>query len=214
MQTNERRGARSKGVRRVILATMLGAGVATGGGALAHGGYARGGGGWGGGMMGGPMMGGSMMGGPIRSVFHEAKLARMLDLTPEQRRRMRDIVTEAREAAMPLADELLGLRESMHEGMLKGMRGEGLDEEKVRRDAARMGEIMGELMVIGARTRTKMAALLTPEQQEKMEKMKRIRHEGGHPGAGRHRGMMGGMMGPGGRGPSQDGDEREDERKD
>jgi len=95
-------------------------------------------------------------------------MAEVLDLTDEQRTQIEKIVAAEREAVKPLVRQL---REK-HKELRAVTKGAAFDEAAVRGLAAGQAGIFTELIVAKARVKSKIFAVLTPEQQAKAEKIR------------------------------------------
>lgn len=97
----------------------------------------------------------------------QAKMAKKLGLTAEQKVQVDKILAAERETVEPLLKKLGESRKSIREAS----EAVTFDEAAVRRLAAGETEVRTELIVSHARTRSKINALLTAEQREKAGKM-------------------------------------------
>lgn len=117
--------------------------------------------------------GGGPIGGPFaRELFMAEKLASELELNDAQRSDVQRLMDQTRDQARPYVREMMEQRKAMHTLMV----GETFDEAALRAQAAKGGAIMTELMVIRARSEVEVRKLLTPQQREKMEKMRKRHH--------------------------------------
>ena len=91
-----------------------------------------------------------------------ARMARKLDLTEAQQEQVRAIQDSEREKTAPFRQQLAETRKKIREAI----EAEPFDEETVRSLAKRRSEMRVELEVSRARTRSRIHALLTPEQRE------------------------------------------------
>ena len=97
----------------------------------------------------------------------EQRLERMsahLDLTEEQRAQVQAIMNERLEKAAPLREQMMEIRGEMRQATAGG----NFDEAQVREIAARKAKIQEEMTVAHAEARSRIQAVLTPEQQAKM----------------------------------------------
>lgn len=97
------------------------------------------------------------------------RIARALDLTPTQQEKIRGIVQDEREKARPLHEKLADARRKIREAATA----EPLDETTVRSLAAEQAKARADLIVSHARMRESIRALLTPEQRERADTMRR-----------------------------------------
>lgn len=129
--------------------------------------------------------GGGRGGGKLfASSFQIAYMARHLDMTEEQKAQLRDVLDAARPEADRLADAMIDNRQSM-----KALRkSETFSEDEIRAIADQQGRLTADMIVLHARVRSQIGAILTPDQRERLEKMRK-RHRGkGHHGRGAHDG--------------------------
>ena len=103
-------------------------------------------------------------------------MAAVLDLTDEQRTQVKEIVDAEWAAAKPLVRQL---REK-HRELREATKGAAFDEAAVRKLAADQAGIFTELIVAKARAKSKIFAVLTPEQQAKAEKIRPLWEGRGH----------------------------------
>lgn len=104
-----------------------------------------------------------------------ARLAEALDLTEAQREQAGAILASERERTEPLRRRLAETRAKLREAMAA----EPFDEEAVRTLAASREQARVELTVARGRARSRIHALLTPEQQERAKEL-RSRGKGRH----------------------------------
>ena len=105
------------------------------------------------------------------------RMARELKLTEAQKAQVRAIFAEEREQTRPLQEMLEQGRRQLHEATMAAT----FDEAAVRAIAAGQAEARTELMVSHARTRSRINAILTPEQRTAAEKMAPDRRRGKRP---------------------------------
>lgn len=121
---------------------------------------------------------------------HWERMADRLDLSEEQRQETKKLF----EADRAQAEKLHARMKEIDRELRLAINPKNFDEKALRKLAAEKGQLHTELMVGRARTRSRIYALLTPEQQEladlahKLKQLRGPRREG-------HRG------GPEGRGP-------------
>lgn len=122
------------------------------------------------GMEGGPgMAGGPAMEGP----WHMRGFMHGLNLTDEQR----DQVFKVKYEEMPTVHEKMKALRANREALREATKAGAFDAAKVRELANAQGQLMADMIVIRAQTSSKIYALLTPEQKEKMAKRQERRHE-------------------------------------
>jgi len=125
------------------------------------------------------------------------RMADTLDLSDAQQEQFKQIHRKARPTMQKLRDAMQDNREAMQkldpasEGYMR----------QVSRLAAEKGSLVEQMVKARAGLRAEVAAILTPEQQDKAQKMKSERKHHGRPGRGERRGG-----GPGDRGPGPDGE--------
>lgn len=125
--------------------------------AAAHGGY-------GGGRSGGKL---------FASSYQIAYIARHLDMTEEQKAQLRAVLDDARPEADRLADAMVSNRQAV-----KAFRkNQNFSEAEIRAIADQQGKLVGDMMVLHAKVHAQISAILTPEQLERFEKMRK-RHRG------------------------------------
>lgn len=123
--------------------------------------------------------GGGRGGGKLfASSFQIAWIARHLDMTDEQKAQLRDVLDAARPEADRLADAMVANRDAM-----KAFREqENLSDEEIRAIADQQGRLVADMMVLHARVHSQIKGILTPEQFERFQQMRKK-----HRGKGRHR---------------------------
>lgn len=116
-------------------------------------------------------------GGLFGSEMHQARMARMLDLSDEQRTQMQSIIDGARAEARRIAEGMVASHGQLREVVRSGT----FDETKVSELAAAQGELMADKIVLKTRVRMQIQSILNPEQRERMEEMhaKRRKHGSG-----------------------------------
>jgi Spy/CpxP family protein refolding chaperone len=105
--------------------------------------------------------------GPWRGMFRD-RIARELNLTPEQKAQIEQIIESEKPNVRPLVLQL-----AEHRKQLKALGQDGnFNEAQVRAIAQQQGQTMTELIVIKERTQSRIFAVLTPEQREKAAQMR------------------------------------------
>jgi len=94
-----------------------------------------------------------------------AKLAQLLDLTPEQQTQVKQIRSSHREDNAPQREEIKAQRLELHQAMMA----QPFDEAKLRSIIQGQSQARAEMMVENARYREQLFRILTPEQQQKWE---------------------------------------------
>ena len=146
-----------------------------------------------GGLRGGPGMGGDMMG----------RMAQFLNLTEEQQEKIKAIHEEYRPKIQEAQQTVQEARQAVEEAIESG------SDDEIMAAAKTLGEAIGNQGILKAQSQRKTKEVLTPEQQEKWEQMKKRRQEqmqqmreNRREGEGtRGPGGRPGGRGPGGRGP-------------
>lgn len=110
------------------------------------------------------------------SSFQTARIARKLHLSDEQRKQFREILNAARPEADELADAMLANRRALRE-LRKGTE---LSEREIQEIADLRGRLVSRMIVLKARVRGQIFALLTDEQRERFEKMRNHGKRHGH----------------------------------
>jgi Spy/CpxP family protein refolding chaperone len=106
---------------------------------------------------------------------------KMLGLSDAQKNQIHAVLAEGRTKIQPLVQKLKEGRGQIGTLIKSGQ----FDEEKVRAIAKGQADIRTELIVEKTRVKSKIWAILTPEQRAKAEQMReawRARHEEGKPG--------------------------------
>lgn len=106
---------------------------------------------------------------------HLSKLERLadhLDVTDEQRAAIRAIADDSRQQMAELRDEMRA-----NWGQLKELtRQTPLDEAAVRSVADNQGDLKAEMIVMRARQRSEMKAVLTDEQRAQLDELRERKH--------------------------------------
>lgn len=123
------------------------------------------------------------MGGGIDSETHVDRLAYRLNLTPDQRTKVRAIVDKARPETRALRDKLFDNRQQLRTLVSQGT----AKEADVRKLADTQGKLMADMIVHRSKVHSEINAVLTPEQREQFQQF--------GPGRGRFGPGMGGPRG-------------------
>ena len=110
-------------------------------------------------------------GGPGRVL---ERLARILELTEEQKAKIKETLEQVQAQNAPLQEKL----SENGEKTAAAMAAEPLDEAAVRAAAENHALILGELLVAGARGRSEVRAVLTPGQRELADRLRPLLFEG------------------------------------
>ena len=97
------------------------------------------------------------------------RMAEVLGLTQEQRTTVRAIIDKARPQKRELRDKLRENRKQLNALVQAGTP----NESEVRRIADAQGRTTADMIVLRTKVRTEINAVLTPEQREKMQNMRR-----------------------------------------
>lgn len=96
------------------------------------------------------------------------RMFRALELTDDQKARIKEIFRRSRTDAAPYRQQLRPLRDRMRELLASS----SFDEAAVRSIASQEAQISTELRVIRARTQSSLLAVLTPEQKAKLSEFR------------------------------------------
>lgn len=118
--------------------------------------------------------GGGRGGGKLfASSFQVAHMAQRLEMSEEQKTRLREVLDAARPEADRLADAMVANEQAM-----KAFReSETFSESEIRAIADQRGSLVADMMVLHTRVHAQIRDILTPEQIERFEKM-RAGHRG------------------------------------
>lgn len=100
-------------------------------------------------------------------------MTKQLKLTPEQQLQIETIARAEYRRSQALIFRLNQMTSELDREQLK----ETFDEDKVRALAAEAGEVMAEIIVVKLRVKTKVMALLTPQQKGIVEQQLRLNKE-------------------------------------
>jgi Spy/CpxP family protein refolding chaperone len=107
---------------------------------------------------------------PLR-MFFSGQFGRLLelrselDLTTEQRKQIRDILINHRAEIATVIKPVVEERRALREATLT----QNVDEAKIRAAAADLGKAIGDAAVVGSTIKAEVRAVLTPEQQKKVD---------------------------------------------
>ena len=93
---------------------------------------------------------------------------RQLDLTEEQRQQVRDVMQRHRDEFKALGTQVRAAREALR----SATEGEVLDQGAVRAATGQIAEAQAQGVILRAKVRQEVLALLTPEQQEKAKALR------------------------------------------
>jgi len=96
------------------------------------------------------------------------KMAQVLGLSEEQKQQIETIVSTSKEANRPIREKLWENKKAMR----AAASGETIDRDKVRALAAENANLKADLLISRVETRKQVNAVLSPEQQQLMEKIR------------------------------------------
>jgi periplasmic protein CpxP/Spy len=99
-----------------------------------------------------------------------------LDLTPDQRKKIRTLRLEHQKEAIPLMGKIRMAGVETEELMMA----DPVDLEKVKAKTKEKYETMADLEISHLALEQEIKAVLTPEQRQKLDAMMEMRHGGGH----------------------------------
>lgn len=117
------------------------------------------------------------------------RLTTILGLTDDQASQATTIFTNAHTAAAPLQTSILDARKSMRTAVKAN------DTSTISTAAANIGNLTGQMLAIHSKAEAAFYAILTPEQQAKLDQLGGAGFGPGGMGGGMGMGM-GGMQGP------------------
>ncbi len=118
------------------------------------------------GMRGGPGMGGP--GGPGGPMGLIGRGLHGIDLTEDQRAKIRDIAESHRDEFAAIADRMGPAREALHEAITA----DAADEQAIRTAAAAVAAVDVDAALLHAKAHAEMFAVLTPEQQKQVKELR------------------------------------------
>ena len=113
---------------------------------------------------------------------HMEMMVTVLDLSAEQKGKLEALMTEQRQDKQQLREKIRASRDALREVEAA----ETFNEADFLAKAIKQAEVKTEMMAERAEMKQQIYALLTPEQQEKADKLSEMR---GHRGKGRHGGF-------------------------
>ena len=116
----------------------------------------------------GPGFGGPRGRGAGPGDFTAAPVLRGLNLTDAQQQQVRQLAGQMREQSRPVVEEVRKAEQARRDAM-EAM---PLDEGRILRAMQQLGQAQTELAVLQARFQSDVYALLTPEQQEQVQKLR------------------------------------------
>ncbi|MBN7771523.1 hypothetical protein KUV44_13310 [Marinobacter daepoensis] len=94
-----------------------------------------------------------------------SQLAQMVDLSEEQQTEIRGILEEMQESIVELRQDARSLQEDLQSQIKPGY-----DESAIRDQAARLGEVTGEIAALSALMQAKVDAVFTQEQRDELDR--------------------------------------------
>jgi Spy/CpxP family protein refolding chaperone len=116
----------------------------------------------------GPGFGGPRGRGAGPGDFGAAPLLRGVNLTDAQQQQVRQLAGQMREQSRPVVEEVRKAEQARRDAM----EAVPLDEGRIRSAMQQLGQAQTELTVLQARFQSDVYALLTPEQQEQVQKLR------------------------------------------
>ncbi|MDX2494607.1 MAG: Spy/CpxP family protein refolding chaperone [Desulfuromusa sp.] len=108
-----------------------------------------------------------------RMETHLGKMAVILDLTDQQKGQIKDLLEKKWQDHQSMRAEMQTSRESLREYK----QGKEFNESEFRTIAQKQADLKTEMMVQRAKTKQQLFAVLTPEQQQKAEKLRTMHGE-------------------------------------
>lgn len=136
-----------------------------------------------------------------RQQLQQDKMAVILDLTEEQQQQWQTLRDQRRAQQEALRTDMQTSRNQLREVA----RAADADETRIRAAVQEQAELKTRMMVEGAKHRQQVAALLTPQQQEKMEQLRNLRGENTYGKRDRARNCVGAECVPAERGSRRGG---------
>lgn len=94
-----------------------------------------------------------------------SQLAQMVDLSEDQQTEIRGILEEMQESIGELRQDARSLQEDLQSQIKPGY-----DESAIRDQAARLGEVTGEIAALSALMQAKVDAVFTQEQRDELDR--------------------------------------------
>jgi Spy/CpxP family protein refolding chaperone len=118
--------------------------------------------------------------GPMEGFGPFGFMARELNLSDDQRSRVKAIFAAARDEDAPIRQQLEELHQQVHDAIVTN----GYNDSQIRALVQAKSSAMVEMAVHGIATLAKVRDVLTPEQQQKLEQLRANRPPHGGPGFG------------------------------
>lgn len=106
-----------------------------------------------------------------RQEMQQQRMAVVLDLNESQQQQLQTLHEQRRQQQQALRAEMQASRDQLHEVA----RSKDADEERIRAAVQQQAELKTRMMVDGAEHRRQIAAVLTPEQQQKFEQLRELK---------------------------------------
>lgn len=128
-----------------------------------------------------------------RQQGQQQRMAVILDLSEEQQQQLQTLWQERQQKQQALRTEMQASREKLREVS----RANNADEAIIRAAVQEHAELKTRMMVDGTNHRQQMAAVLTPEQQQKFEQLRELQGDNFHGKRGQFRNCGAGDCTPG-----------------
>lgn len=110
------------------------------------------------------------------------RMSRHLDLSEEQVSKVKGIFKKYREQLSSLKEDKRNIRKELHEKM----HADKQDMSEIEKLARKQGELKTQKILVKAKMKSEIGAILTDTQREKMKTMRSKRGHHGHGGYGKH----------------------------
>lgn len=130
-----------------------------------------------------------------RQEVQQQKMAVILDLSEEQQQQLQSLRTQHQQQQQALRTEMQTSRNQLREVA----RADDADEAGIRAAVQAQAELKTRMMVEGAKHRQQIAAVLTPEQQQKFEQLRELKGDDSYGSRGQFRNCSAGDCTPGDR---------------
>lgn len=128
-----------------------------------------------------------------RQEVHHQRMAVILDLSEEQQQQLQTLQQQRQQQQQTLRTEMQASRNQLHEIASAN----DADEPRIRAAAQEHAELKTRMMVDGAKHRQQIAAVLTPEQQEKYAQLRELKGDSSYGKHGQSRNCPAGDCTPG-----------------
>lgn len=130
-----------------------------------------------------------------RQEMQHQKMAVILDLNDSQQQQLQTLREQRQQQQQALRTEMQASRDQLREVA----RANDADEAKISAAAQKHAELKTRMMVDGAKYRQQIAAVLTPEQQQKFEQLRELKGDNSYGKRGQNRNCSAGDCTPGNR---------------